>query len=741
MAVVKTIQEKCKSCYACIRNCPVRAIKVTDKQAQILPERCISCGNCVRICAQKAKQIESDWQRISEMLEKKRRQPVIAILAPSFRVAFPEFSVGQVIMALKAIGFNEVEPVTKGIELTVPVYREYLARVEKTTVISSYCPAVVMLIQKHMPELIPNLAPIDSAVLALAKYLKLQNRENRVVFIGPCVAKKEEARDENLVGVLDGVLTFREIREIWQEKGIRPAIYKTPLSWEESLTELFPVSGGLLRNLGIKGRDYNLELAVVEGKDECLKVLQAVKRGEFNGKFLDILFCRGCIDGPEIASPLEFYGRKSLLFSQQRSSQPPVQGLKVAGLDLSRRYINKYQPLPEPSEHDIREILKFTQKINPEDELNCGACGYESCREKARAVYQGLAEIHMCLPYLLNLSQGEIEYYKDRLRNLDRAKPMLSLERILGDLPEVAHIKALSERAAQSDSTILITGESGVGKEVLAQAIHYLSPRANGPFIAINCAALPEMLLESELFGYEEGAFTGARKGGKPGKFELANGGTLLLDEIGDLPLTMQAKLLRVLQERVIERVGGTKSIKVDIRIIAATNQDLKKMVAEGRFRADLYYRLNVIGIHIPPLRDRIKDLPRLIDIIGEKLYREKGITPKVIAKETLDLLMTYHWPGNIRELENVLERSMYLAEGSVVRPEHLPSYLFEKDLPKRRVQIKPLKDAVRELEKELIEAALAEAGGNKVLASELLGIPRATLYLRLKEFGWLSEN
>lgn len=741
MAVVKTIQEKCKSCYACIRNCPVRAIKVAEKQAQILPERCISCGNCVRICAQKAKQIESDWQRVNDMLERKKRQPVVVILAPSFRAAFPEFSVGQVIMAIEALGFERVEPVTKGIELTVPIYRDFLTQKENTTVISSYCPAVVMLIQKHMPELIPKLAPIDSAVLALAKYLKLQNPAQRVVFIGPCVAKKEEARDESLAGVLDGVLTFREIRELWQKKNIKPGIYKTPLDWEESLLELFPVSGGLLRNLGLNGRDYSLELAVVEGKDECLKVLQAVKKGDFNGKFLDILFCRGCIDGPEIASPLDFYARKSLILSHRRIEQVPISGLRVKGLDLTRRYVNKYQPLPEPTEHDIREILKFTQKINTEDELNCGACGYESCREKARAVYQGLAEIHMCLPYLLNLSQGEIEYYKDRLRNLDRTKPSISLDRIFGDLPVVAHIKALSERAAQSDSTILITGESGVGKEVLAQSIHYLSPRANGPFIAINCAALPEMLLESELFGYEEGAFTGARKGGKPGKFELANGGTILLDEIGDIPLTMQAKLLRVLQERALERVGGTRTINVDIRIIAATNQDLKKMVAEGRFRADLFYRLNVIGIHIPPLRERIDDLSRLIDIIGEKLYREKGITPKVIARETMELLMNYHWPGNIRELENVLERSMYLAEGSVVRPEHLPSYMFEKDLPNKRVQIKPLKEAVRQLEKELIEAALAEAGGNKVLASELLGIPRATLYLRLKEFDLLYEN
>lgn len=378
--------------------------------------------------------------------------------------------------------------------------------------------------------------------------------------------------------------------------------------------------------------------------------------------------------------------------------------------------------------------MKHTYKIKPEDELNCGACGYNTCREKAIAVYQGLAEIDMCLPYLLHKSRGEIEYYRDRLKKTV-TPPSHYLDAIIGESEVIKNLKRTVEKAAKSDSTILIQGESGVGKEMIALAVHNLSNRRNKPFIGINCAALPELLLESELFGYEEGAFTGARKGGKLGKFELAEGGTILLDEIGDLPLSMQAKLLRVLQEREFERVGGTSTIKLNVRVMAATNRDLRKLAQEGKFRIDLFYRLNVLPISVPPLRARTEDIPLLIGHFIEKLTKDKNISPKIVADETLELLLKYDWPGNVRELENIVERAIYLTEGNVIREDCLPPHIRELRGYSSGQSIKPIKEAVREIEKQLITEALKATKGNKVMTAKLLGITRVTLYQKLKEF------
>lgn len=735
MSVVTTVQEKCKACYACIRNCPVKAIKVEEGQAKILPERCISCGSCVRVCAQKAKQIDSDLPKVEELLQNaSETQPVIAILAPSFRVSFVKESPAALVAGLFRLGFSQVKPVTLGVSLTLPLYRELITSTNET-VISSYCPAIVGLIENYFPTLIPNLAPIDSAVMALAKSLKYENPQAKIVFIGPCVAKKAEARNEDNGEIVDGVLTFREIKEIFKQKNIE--LQETGVlgqEWGEKIPDLFPVSGGLLRNLALPGKDFSSELSMVEGKNECLEMLESLTAGKVAPKFVDILFCRGCIDGPEVDSPLDLHARKSLMFTESRLARtcPTLS----TGADLNRMYENKELQLPYPSEQEIKNILKYTYKVNPEDELNCSACGYNTCRDKAIAVYQGLAEIDMCLPYLLQAYRGEVEYYKDRLKTLTVTKPSYSIEAVIGKTRSMREIKSLIERAARSETTILIQGESGVGKEVLAQAIHNLSHRNSKPFLGINCAALPELLLESELFGYEEGAFTGARKGGKPGKFELASGGTILLDEIGDMPLNMQAKLLRVLQEREFERVGGTKTIKLNARIIAATNRDLKRLVREGKFRQDLYYRINVIGINVPSLSERKEDILQLCDVILTKLAREKKISPKILARETTPLLTAYQWPGNIRELENVLERAIYVADGNVIRPEHLPAYIQEVNPDNMTTMVRPLREAVRDLEKQLIEEALKVTQNNKQSAAQLLGIPRATLYIRLKEFG-----
>jgi DNA-binding NtrC family response regulator/iron only hydrogenase large subunit-like protein len=728
MGVVTTNKEKCQTCYSCIRNCPTKAIKVEEGQAKIVEERCISCGYCVRVCAQQAKKIDNrDLEAVRVFL---RTQATIAIIAPSFPASFPDMDIDILTKYLMELGFTGVQEVILGIQMTVPHYREHLKTTDKP-VIASYCPAVVGMVEKHYPRLIPYLAPIDSAVMATAKYVRRKHKYARVVFIGPCVAKKEEARNDEQ-GIISAVLTFKELKLLFDEEEIKlPVQEHKRKGGELFLPQTFPVSGGLLKNLG-PDLEITPELSVIEGKDDCLAALQSIDEGLIAPPFLDILFCKGCIDGPEIASDLDNLSRKAVVLEYARKAGKNLPK-NLPAIDLSRRYQDRSVPLPYPSQYEIKEILKHTFKTSPEDELNCGACGYDSCREKAVAVFQGLAEIDMCLPYLLSKSRGEIEYYRDRL-NMSTARKFV-LDSIIGESPIIISLKSIIEKAAKGNATVLIQGESGVGKEVVAQAIHNLSSRSGSPFIGINCAALPELLLESELFGYEEGAFTGARKGGKPGKFELANGGTILLDEIGDLPLAMQGKLLRVLQEREFERVGGTKTVKFDVRVLAATNRDLRKLAAEGKFRIDLFYRLNVLPVYVPPLRERKQDIPLLIGFFIEKFTREKVISPKVFSEECLEALLQYTWPGNVRELENIIERSLFLAEGSVIRQNVLPPHIREL-CRKGSGEIVSMKEAVKKVERQLILDALNMARNNKQLAAKLLGITRVTLYQKIKEYG-----
>ncbi|MBP2636710.1 MAG: norR 27 [Firmicutes bacterium] len=261
--------------------------------------------------------------------------------------------------------------------------------------------------------------------------------------------------------------------------------------------------------------------------------------------------------------------------------------------------------------------------------------------------------------------ESELEYYKEELCKVNGGK--YTFENIVGNSDQMEWLRGIAAKAAKGRSTVLILGESGTGKELFAHAVHNASQRRENPFIKVNCAALPEHLLEAELFGYEEGAFTGARKGGKPGKFELANGGTIFLDEIGEMTPAMQVKLLRVLQEREVEHLGGTKTIKLDIRVIAATNRDLEEMIEQNRFRQDLYYRLNIFSLNIPPLRERTEDIPLLCKVLLEKINNQVEHWVEGIAPDALGLLMQYSWPGNVRELENVLERTVNLLDEETI--------------------------------------------------------------------------
>jgi two-component system, NtrC family, response regulator HydG len=307
---------------------------------------------------------------------------------------------------------------------------------------------------------------------------------------------------------------------------------------------------------------------------------------------------------------------------------------------------------------------------------------------------------------------------------------------VIGSSPTWNRVYQMVQQVAPSQATVLLTGESGTGKELIAGLLHRLSPRAERPFIVLNAAAMPATLLEAELFGYEKGAFTGALQR-KPGHFELADGGTLFLDEIGDMPFEVQAKLLRVLQDGTFKRLGGINTLRVNVRVVAATNKELSKEVASERFRQDLYYRLNVIAIHLPPLRERLQDIPLLVAHFLQKYARENHKEIVAIQQEAVEHLMGYDWPGNVRELENVIERAVVLAKGSTITQADL--YLEEQQekapLNTNEYFVLPAKSTLAQIEREAIIQALRHTEGNREATARLLNIGPATLYRKFKEY------
>ena len=339
----------------------------------------------------------------------------------------------------------------------------------------------------------------------------------------------------------------------------------------------------------------------------------------------------------------------------------------------------------------------------------------------------------------LSMLESKVELYERELISLRSTR--YTMDSIAGTSETIGSLKKEALKAAATNLPVLITGESGTGKELFAQAIHNASPRRLNPFVRINCAAIPRELMESELFGYDRGAFTGATYKGKPGKFELANRGTLFLDEIGDLPLEMQPKLLRVLEEKEVERVGGTSLIRVDFRVIAASNQNLETMMIDGRFRKDLFYRLNVIFLNIKPLRERPEDITPLSLHILDQLASEYSMPSIRINSKTGAILSSYHWPGNCRELYNVLERTVSSLEGNVIRPEDLPIQIYSTRKKSGSSSRMSLKDVQGVAEKEAILSVLATTQNNKAAAARLLGIHRTLLYKKLKKHGIDSES
>jgi len=411
-------------------------------------------------------------------------------------------------------------------------------------------------------------------------------------------------------------------------------------------------------------------------------------------------------------------------------------GREAVELAKKTDYAIYFIDLKMPGGMDGIDTLMEIRRIHPEASVII-ITAFATVDTAITAIKEGAQEyiVKPCNPEEISLLVSRIIKVKKLQReNLILRKKLArqyQFHDIISKNPRMQEILELAREVSSLRSTVLIRGESGTGKELIARAIHFSGARAQKPFIAVSCAALAETLLESELFGYEKGAFTGAAER-KKGKFELADGGTIFLDEIGDIPPKLQADLLRALQERSFYRVGGTEEIQVDVRVIAATHKDLRALVEEGRFREDLYYRLNVIEIVIPPLRERREDIPLLARHFVERLSHELGKPVEEISEDAMRLLMSHSWPGNVRELENAIERAIVSCRGATLSAEDF-SFLQDNGAARFRV---PDNMTLAEMEKLMIEATLRRTGGNVKEAAASLGIDRSTLYEKLKRYG-----
>lgn len=415
------------------------------------------------------------------------------------------------------------------------------------------------------------------------------------------------------------------------------------------------------------------------------------------------------------------------------------EAIKIASENLIDIIISDYKM----SDMNGLELLRQIKKINPEIYFII-VTAFGTIENAVIAMKEGAFD-YLTKP--IELDELEIIIRKiDERRNLISENRLLKEQLInkynfsglIADSPEMESVVNIAARVAPSKATVLLRGESGTGKEVIAKTIHYASPRKDKPFVAVNIAALNENLLESELFGYERGAFTGADKK-KSGRFEVADGGTLFLDEIGDLPMTTQVKLLRVLQEETLERVGSNVPIKIDVRIIAATNRNLEQLIADNKFREDLYYRLNVVTINIPPLRERKQDIPPLIDYFISKYIKDTNKTGVEFSKEAMDLLMKYDYPGNVRELENIVHHALVLSRTEIITSSVLP--INTRNLPddssvENIAAGGTLPEKIDAYEKSLVIQALNSTNGNQLQASKLLGISERNLRYRLEKWG-----
>jgi two-component system NtrC family sensor kinase len=404
--LVSTIKEKCRVCYTCVRECPAKAIRISLGQAEVIPERCIGCGNCVRVCSQHAKQVLSSTETVYHLLESGAK--TAACLAPSFPAEFINLDPQKLVGMVRDLGFSLVTEVSFGADLVTERYKSLLSQHPEQRYIATTCPAVVEFVTRYHPHLVPSLAPVVSPMVALARALRiLHGKDLKVVFIGPCIAKKYEAPE----GEVDAVLTFQELRHMFREERIFPGSIESSEfdPPHGGLGSLYPISRGLLQAAGIPEDLFTGEVVAADGKSNFVEAIREFETGDLEAKLLEVLCCNGCIMGSGISNALPLFNRRSMVsrYSRARMARLEQQRWRenvsmLAALDLHRTFETKVQRVSVPSEDELMTILGKMGKRLPQDELNCGACGYDTCREHAKAIYRGLAESEMCLPYTLD---------------------------------------------------------------------------------------------------------------------------------------------------------------------------------------------------------------------------------------------------------------------------------------------------------------------------------------------------
>jgi DNA-binding NtrC family response regulator/iron only hydrogenase large subunit-like protein len=752
-APISTIRERCRICYACIRNCPTKAIGIFKDAAEIIPHRCIGCGTCIRVCSQQAKVLADAIRETEKHLQSS--SPVVAVLGCSFTGFFHDLHPAQMVTALQQLGFDEVLEGAAGAELIAPEYRRAYASNSDTPLISSHCPSIVELIERHHPQLLKNLVPVVSPMIAIGRFIKTRRGpKTRVVYISSCIGGKFEIHSEPVTGAIDTVLSYAELNLMLNQRKIDPSRLKhSPMSGPPtSKGRSFSIIGGPLHNFDFTNDRLDPDVISTVGEQNSIDVIRDLAAGRLSPRFVDVRFCKnGCVGGPARTNRLTAFSKRKRIIDYINQEIPYRTAAEYCGgdcIDLKRSFSNKMQVMERPSGEIIKRILLETGKFSEIDELNCGSCGYPTCRDHAIAVYQGLADKKMCLPYSIR----QLEEDRTKLeQQYELARRALDQEyagtRIIGDDHHTQTVLHLIKQVGPTPTTVLIRGESGTGKELTARAIHEASQRADKPMVTVNCTTLTDDLLESELFGHKRGAFTGAIAD-KKGLFEAANGGTIFLDEIGDITPKLQAGLLRVLDNGEIKPVGSTKTIEVDVRIIAATNRALEEGIAQGWFREDLFYRLNVFTITLPPLRSRMSTLPLLIDHFIVNMARRLGKQVHSIDNIARQALCCYHWPGNIRELQNIIERSIVLTPDQTIHLEQLPVALAQlleqkngkifkagEDLKSHR------KEEINRIEAEILIRFLKKTKGNVSAAAQMSEIPRRTFYRMMERSGIKSEE
>ncbi len=500
-AFITTIKERCRVCYTCVRECPAKAIRIADGQAEVMPLRCIGCGNCVRVCSQQAKKVVNTVEEVLALLAGEAE--VAACLAPSFPAAFPDLDHRTLVGMIRMLGFDYVHEVAFGADLVAHRYHELVRTTNGQRYIATTCPSIVGFVERYHPELVDSLAPIVSPMIALARALhRVHGPDTKVVFIGPCIAKKCEALDENLPNEVHAVSTFHDLQRIFQAKAITPASVE-PSDFDPphaNLGAVFPLSSGMLQAAHVDENLVEGRVVSADGRESFVEALEEFKSGALDAQLLEVLACHGCIMGPGIVSEAPLFNRRSRVSQYVRQTLAARDADawqramdSFADLDLSRKYTGHDQRLPAPSEGELKKILRDMGKVEPQDELNCGACGYDTCREHAIAILNGLAENKMCLPYTIDelgktvkslaVSNQQLAKTQEALLQSEKLASMgqlaagiaHELNNPLGVVLMYAHLllDEVETKSKLSDDLTMITEQADRCKKIVAGLLHF----------------------------------------------------------------------------------------------------------------------------------------------------------------------------------------------------------------------------------------------------------------------------